>query len=78
MGVALDMGGLNSLSIRKPLFKCSLGGNSYLAFDFSSVENSFPGGAYYIRLLYADMAHVNTKFYDDVFLAYKIYCFQPA
>jgi hypothetical protein len=36
------------------------------------------GAAYWTLLLYAVMAHVKSKFYNDVFLAYKIYCFQPA
>ena len=38
-------------------------------------ENSFPGAAYCMPLLYVDMAHVKNTFYADVFLAY---IFQPA
>jgi hypothetical protein len=46
--------------------------------DFSSLRTQFQGVAYCIRLLYVDMAYVKNAFYADVFLVYKIYCFQPA
>jgi hypothetical protein len=45
--------------------------------DFSSLRTHIRGTAYCIHLLCALMAHVKSKFYDDLLLAYKIDCFQP-
>ena len=49
----------------------------FISFHECGITGCIKFPLYGMRRLYANMASVN-QFHGDVFLAYKIYCFQPA